>query len=132
MDVGTQQGYHPDSPTHPESVKHYSRYRQSTTSQTGCSALKSSKPSWTTGHGSVCIQIDTSDIQLETRPPGVSSEYIPTGLGPTERLCQPTMVLNWQSYEPGTPPANPTGAGNTSVEGLNLVSSTTRDDVGLP
>ena len=26
MDVVTQQGYHPDSPTHPGSVKHYSRH----------------------------------------------------------------------------------------------------------
>jgi len=30
--------------------------------------------------------------------PGVSSECIPTGLGPTEKLCQPTMVINWYSY----------------------------------
>ena len=55
----------------------------------------------TTVRGSVCTQIDISDtllLQLETRPPGVSSECIQTGLGPTERLCQPTMMLNWQSY----------------------------------
>jgi len=26
MDVGTQQGYHPDSPTHPRIVKHYRKH----------------------------------------------------------------------------------------------------------
>jgi len=52
----------------------------------------------TTGCGSIYIQIETSDtllLQLETRPAGVSSDCIPTGLRPTERLCQPTLVLNW-------------------------------------
>jgi len=41
MDVGTQQGYHLDNPTHPGSARHHSRYGiADMKSQTGCSALK--------------------------------------------------------------------------------------------
>jgi len=139
--VGSQQGYHPDSPTHPGSVKHYSRHGiTNSPQQIRLDALPSSFLSHhgsirTTGGESFCVQIDPSDtplLQLETRPPDVSSECIPIGLGPTERLCQPTVVFNWQSYEPSILPASPIGTGSTSVEGSNLVSSTTRNVVGLP
>ena len=108
MDVGTRQGHNLDSPTHPGSVsvRHCSRHVIADSPwQVRLDVLPSSHLSHpgsirTTVCGSVCIQIDTSDtplLQLETRPPrpdppGVSSECIPTGLGPTERLCQPTMM----------------------------------------
>ena len=107
MDISNQQGYRLDSPTYPGSVRHHSIYGITDSPwQVGLDALPSSHLSIHGGIrtnvcGPVCIQIDTSNIplfQLETRPHGVSSEYIPTGLRPTERLCQPTVMLNWQSY----------------------------------
>ena len=61
----------------------------------------------------------------------VDSGCVATRWGPTERLCQLTVVRNWQSPEPGILPASLTSAGSSSVEGSNLVPSTTRDVVGL-
>ena len=61
----------------------------------------------TTECGSVCIQIDTSDtplLQLGTRPPGISSDCIPTGLAPSKRLCQSPLcligrVMSWPHHQ---------------------------------
>jgi len=87
---------------------------------------------WICLHPDQHIRYPAPLLQLETRYHGGSSGCIPTGLGPTEGFYQPTVVLNWQSPEPGTPPASPTSAGSTSVEGSNLVTSNTKDGMGLP
>jgi len=88
------------------SVQHRSRHRiADNPRQVRLDALSPSLPSdhgsiWTTGCGPVCVQIDTPDtplLQLETRSPGTGSGCVLTGLGSTERVCQPTVVLCWQS-----------------------------------
>jgi len=140
MDVGPQQGYHPDSPTHSGSVQYYSRHGVADSPrQVRPDALSSNLPDHhgsfrTTGCGPVCIQADspgTLFLQLEAGSSGRGSGCILTGLGPIEGLCQPTVVLNRQSPESGTPPASPTRAGSTSMEGPNVVPSTTRNAMGL-
>jgi len=70
-----------------------------------------------TGNRPVYFQIDISDtslFQLETRPSGGGSGCFPAGLELTKGVRQPTIVLNQQGTEPGTPPAS---SNSTGMEG---------------
>ena len=90
---------------------------------------------WPTGSRSISLQtdlLDTSLLQLETRPSGGSSGCLPTGLEPIEGVCQSSLVSHRQSSEPSTLAEGSAGASSTSVEGSSLVSSASGNAVGIP
>ena len=81
---------------------------------------------WAAGHGPVCIQTDspaTLLLQLETGSSGGGSGCFPAGLETTEGVCQPTLMSDQQSPEPGTATTGPAGTGSTSMERSDLASN---------
>ena len=99
MDVGTQQGYHPDNPTHTRSVKHYSRHGIADSPwQVRLDALPS-EPSWKhlDNWMWICLHPDWhirySASLAGDQMPWHKQWMHSNRTGAHWKLCQPTMVL---------------------------------------
>ena len=139
--VGPEQRHFPESPTYPRGVQHSGGCRiANPAGSLRLEALPSHLPGdlqsiWFSGSGPVCLQADTSGsplLQLEARSSGRSSGCLSTGLGPTEGVCQPSLVPYRQSIGSSSSSASSAPSGSTSVEGSDLVSSAPGDVMGLP
>ena len=87
-----------------------------------------------TGGGSVCIMPVLSAelvLQLEARYTSRSNRCFSTGLGPSEGLCQPSLVSDRESSQASESPAGSGGSSGPSVEGSAMVSSSSGDALEL-
>ena len=71
-------------------------------------------------------------LQLETGSTGRGNECLSTGLGPSEGLCEPPMVPNWEGPEPSEDSTGSGDTGSSRLEGTTLVPSSPRNVMGLP
>ena len=71
-------------------------------------------------------------LQLETGSTGRGNECLSTGLGPSEGLCEPPMVPNWEGPEPSEDSTGSGDTGSSHLEGTTLVPSSPGNVMGLP
>ena len=71
-------------------------------------------------------------LQLETGSTGRGNECLSTGLGPSEGLCEPPMVPNWEGPEPSEDSTGSGDTGSSRLEGTTLVPSSPGNVMGLP
>ena len=72
-----------------------------------------------------------SVLQLETGSSSRSSRCFSAGLGASEGIRQPSVVLNGESSETGESSSSSSDPGGPSLEGSTVVSSSSGDAVGF-